>query len=147
MKQIALAMHNFHDTHRSFPAAFKVDEEKKPLLSWRVELLPFLEQGELYKQFKHDEPWDSEHNKKLIAKMPQVFAVPGSEAAKSIESPVRSRSAAASSRRLSRRVPPAPSSRCRSGGSKMRTPAKTIRLWRDVKKWLFLIETQFGIAA
>ncbi len=45
-----------------------------PKLSWRVEILPFLEQLELYDQFKHDEPWDSPHNLKLIDQMPQVYA-------------------------------------------------------------------------
>jgi RNA polymerase sigma factor (sigma-70 family) len=49
----------------------------KALLSWRVALLPYLEQQELYRQFKLDEPWDSPHNKKLLAKMPKVFAAPG----------------------------------------------------------------------
>ncbi len=53
----------------------------KPLLSWRVALLPYLDQEALYKQFKLDEAWDSEHNKKLIEKMPRVFAMPGSAAA------------------------------------------------------------------
>jgi hypothetical protein len=47
---------------------------EKPLLSWRVAMLPFLGEVELYKQFKLDEPWDSEHNKKLIAKMPKIYA-------------------------------------------------------------------------
>jgi hypothetical protein len=50
---------------------------KKPLLSWRVEILPQLGHEALYKEFKLDEPWDSEHNKKLIAKMPKVYAGPG----------------------------------------------------------------------
>ena len=49
----------------------------KPLLSWRVALLPYLEQEALYKQFKQDEPWDSDHNKKLIDKMPKLFAPVG----------------------------------------------------------------------
>jgi hypothetical protein len=48
--------------------------DEKPLLSWRVALLPYLEQDDLYKQFRLNEPWDSEHNKKLIAKMPKIFA-------------------------------------------------------------------------
>ena len=47
--------------------------DKKPLLSWRVHLLPHLENGNLYEQFHLDEPWDSEHNKKLIDQMPQVY--------------------------------------------------------------------------
>jgi hypothetical protein len=49
----------------------------RALLSWRVALLPFLEQDELYKQFRLNEPWDSPHNKGLLDKMPKVFAPPG----------------------------------------------------------------------
>jgi hypothetical protein len=49
----------------------------KALLSWRVALLPFLGEKNLYKQFRLDEPWDGPHNKKLLAKMPQVYAPPG----------------------------------------------------------------------
>jgi hypothetical protein len=45
----------------------------KPLLSWRVLILPFIEQDELYKQFKLDEPWDSPHNIQLLQKMPQIY--------------------------------------------------------------------------
>jgi DNA repair exonuclease SbcCD ATPase subunit len=50
----------------------------KALLSWRVALLPFLAENDLYKQFKLDEPWDSPHNLKLLKKMPAVYAAPGS---------------------------------------------------------------------
>jgi hypothetical protein len=49
----------------------------KALLSWRVALLPFLGEANLYKQFRLDEPWDGPHNKKLLAKMPRVYAPPG----------------------------------------------------------------------
>jgi hypothetical protein len=74
LKQIGLAMHNYHDTYGRFPAAAVYDKnKKKPLLSWRVQILPFIEQDNLYRQFKLDEPWDSEHNKKLIAQMPRVY--------------------------------------------------------------------------
>jgi hypothetical protein len=52
-------------------------EGGKALLSWRVALLPFLGEQELYKQFKLDEPWDGPHNKKLLARMPRVYAPPG----------------------------------------------------------------------
>src|SRR5262249_20216865 len=52
------------------------DDQGKPLLSWRVQILPFLDQEELYQQFRLDEPWDSEHNKPLIDKMPNVFSDP-----------------------------------------------------------------------
>jgi prepilin-type processing-associated H-X9-DG protein len=75
LKMLALGMHAYHDATGTFPAwAVYSKDGKRPLLSWRVALLPYLEQGELYKQFKFDEPWDSEHNKRLVSKMPAVFA-------------------------------------------------------------------------
>lgn len=79
IKQIMLALHNYHDVHRGFPAAYNTDDMGKPLLSWRVHILPYIEQGGLYGQFHFDEPWDSEHNKKLIEQMPAIYAVPGSD--------------------------------------------------------------------
>ena len=76
LKQLGLALHNYHDTYGRFPAIANFDKKNKPLLSWRVHLLPYLDQGKLYKEFHLDEPWDSEHNKQLITKMPKVFANP-----------------------------------------------------------------------
>jgi len=76
LKQIALAMHNYHDTFGFFPPQAlkdKKDKNGKPLLSWRVAILPFIEQDALYRQFKLDEPWDSEHNKKLLEQMPKIY--------------------------------------------------------------------------
>ena len=73
LKQIALAMHNYHDANGQLPTTNIRDKDGKPLLSWRVAILPFIEQGVLYQQFKLDEPWDSENNKKLIAKMPRIY--------------------------------------------------------------------------
>ncbi len=79
LKQIALAMFNYASTYNnSFPPAFRSNENGKPLLSWRVAILPFLEQDALYKQFHLDEPWDSEHNKKLLEQMPAVYRSPAS---------------------------------------------------------------------
>ena len=61
----------------SFPPPDRVTGPNgKPGLSWRVHILPYIEQDALYKQFKLDEPWDSEHNKKLIEKMPKVYVSP-----------------------------------------------------------------------
>jgi hypothetical protein len=77
LKQIGVALHNYHAIHNHLPPAALLDKEGKPLLSWRVILLPYMEKDELYKQFKIDEPWDSAHNKKLIAQMPKVFAPGG----------------------------------------------------------------------
>jgi hypothetical protein len=81
MKQIGLGMHNYHDTTKGFPPAYTTDKDGKPLLSWRVHILPFMEQQALYDQFHFDEPWDSEHNKTLIEKMPFVYRLPGSDEA------------------------------------------------------------------
>jgi hypothetical protein len=74
LRQIGIAMHNYHNTHNGFPPAAICDKKGKPLLSWRVAILPYVEQQSLYNEFKLDEPWDSEHNRKLIAKMPKVYA-------------------------------------------------------------------------
>jgi RNA polymerase sigma factor (sigma-70 family) len=75
LRQIALAMHNYHDVYKAFPAnAIYSADGKTALLSWRVAILPFIEQEALYREFKLNEPWDSAHNKKLIAKMPKIYA-------------------------------------------------------------------------
>jgi hypothetical protein len=82
MKQIALAMLNYESTYNHFPTAYIADKNTgKPLLSWRVAILPFIEEDAVYKQFHLDEPWDSEHNKKLLAAMPQIYRHPASTAA------------------------------------------------------------------
>ncbi len=75
-KQIQLAMHNYADTFRHFPAAAISADDGTPLLSWRVALLPYLEQAALYQEFKLDEPWNSEHNIQLLSRMPAVYADP-----------------------------------------------------------------------
>ena len=72
LKQIAIAFHNYNDTNGELPAN-QMSKDKTPLLSWRVQILPYIEQDQLYKQFKHDEPWDSDHNKKLIEKIPELY--------------------------------------------------------------------------
>ena len=73
LKQIAIAVINFSDTYRHMPGPAIYSKDGKPLLSWRVAILPFVEEVKLYKEFKLDEPWDSPHNKKLLAKMPKVY--------------------------------------------------------------------------
>jgi len=80
MKQIAIAMHVHHEAHGQFPPAYSTDENGKPLLSWRVHILPFIEERGLYEQFHLDEPWDSDHNKTLIPLMPQDYKRPGGNA-------------------------------------------------------------------
>ena len=78
MKQIMIAMFNYHDTYKSFPTATVLGPDGKTVHSWRVELLPFFEgkQKDLYNRYRMDEPWDSEHNKSLIAEGAELFNVP-----------------------------------------------------------------------
>jgi len=80
LKHLAVAFHNYHEVHGHLPPAAIYSKDGKPLLSWRVLLLPYLEEAPLYQQFKLDEAWDSPHNKKLLAKMPKVFTVGGKAA-------------------------------------------------------------------
>src|SRR5262245_50271856 len=61
---------------RRFPAAAICGKDGRPLLSWRVQILPYLEEEKLYKQFKLDEPWDSQHNLALLPQMPTVYRSP-----------------------------------------------------------------------
>lgn len=76
MKQMMLAFHNYHDRYGHFPAQANYDNNGKPLLSWRVHILPFIDQQALYSRFKLNEPWDSPHNRKLIRLMPRTYANP-----------------------------------------------------------------------
>ncbi len=79
LKQITLAMHNFYSLTNALPAA-AIIKDGKPLLSWRVALLPYLDMAvgrnehPLYDKFHLDEPWDSPHNKTLLGEIPAVYA-------------------------------------------------------------------------
>src|SRR5262249_7810923 len=77
LKKLGLAMHNHHDDKGELPAAAICDGDGKPLLSWRVALLPYLGENDLYNEFKLNEAWDSAHNKKLLAKMPAIYGDDG----------------------------------------------------------------------
>ena len=73
LRMVILAIHNLASATDAIPAYANFDPNGKPLLSWRVHLLPYLEQQELYDQFKLDEPWNSPHNIKLVELMPPVY--------------------------------------------------------------------------
>jgi serine/threonine protein kinase len=73
MREVEFAMQNYAQTFGHYPNNIVDKISKEPLLSWRVSILPFLEQEKLYQKFHLDEPWDSEHNKTLIAEMPEIF--------------------------------------------------------------------------
>jgi hypothetical protein len=77
IKQMTLAILNFESAYRLLPSLAILDEaQEKPLLSWRVTILPFIEENELFQEFHLDEPWDSEHNLSLLPRMPDVFKTP-----------------------------------------------------------------------
>jgi len=77
LMQMGQAMQNYHDSNGRFPPHAIYSQNGKPLLSWRVAILPFLDESDLYKQFHLDEPWDSPHNKALLPRMPKAYAAPG----------------------------------------------------------------------
>ena len=81
MKQIMLALHNYHDTFGSFPPSVLLGPDGKTKYSWRVAILPFVEHAELYEKYRRNEPWDSPHNKALLSEMPPVFRNPNDSTA------------------------------------------------------------------
>jgi prepilin-type processing-associated H-X9-DG protein len=76
LKQIGIAMASYQSVHGVYPPATTTDPQGKPLLSWRVLLLPYLDQQALYQQFHLDEPWDGPHNKLLLSRIPPAFQCP-----------------------------------------------------------------------
>jgi prepilin-type processing-associated H-X9-DG protein len=80
IKQIGLAMHNYHAAYGAFPPAYVADDSGRQLHSWRVLLLPFLEMQSLYDRYRFDEPWDGPHNITLLREMPEVFVCPANPA-------------------------------------------------------------------
>ena len=81
MKQIMLALHNYHDANKAFPAPYRVNEDGKPLHSWRVALLPYLEQTALYSEMVPymNEPWDSENNKQFHNRIIPQYQCPAAK--------------------------------------------------------------------
>lgn len=76
LKQIGLALHNYHDTYGTFPPAVTYSADGQPLHSWRVLILPFLGEQMLYSRYNLNEPWDGPNNSQLQSQMPPVYACP-----------------------------------------------------------------------
>jgi len=76
MRQIATAFYYYHDKHGHLPPAYSVDENGKPLHSWRVLILPYIEQNTLYEKIRLDEPWDSEYNQQFHSQVPDMYQCP-----------------------------------------------------------------------
>ena len=74
--QIKLALHNYHETYGTLPPAYIVDANGKPMHSWRMLIMPFLEQSGIFNQYDFSEPWNGPNNIKLLDSMPSNLACP-----------------------------------------------------------------------
>lgn len=79
LKQIGLALHNYHETHGAFPPACTVDANGKPLHSWRTVILPFLDQKDLYESIDLTKPWNDPVNAEAFATQVHAFSCPSAE--------------------------------------------------------------------
>jgi len=79
MRRVSLAMLLYESDHGTLPPAYTVDADGNPLHSWRVVLLPYLGGQTLYDKTRLDEPWDSEHNRKLHGEAVDFYQCPSAE--------------------------------------------------------------------
>jgi hypothetical protein len=86
LRQISMAMISYHEAWGSLPPAYIADANGRPMHSWRVLILPYMEGQHLHDQYNFDEPWDGPNNSRLQAMMPSSFACPseGAQSAKGI---------------------------------------------------------------
>lgn len=73
MKAILLAFHNFTDLFHHFPRSSNRQFANQPPHSWRVAILPLINQSELFNEYHFDQPWDSPQNLEVANKMPEVY--------------------------------------------------------------------------
>ena len=78
LKQIGLAMQNYLDINGTFPPAYITDADGKPMHSWRVLILPYMEQADLHDRYDQSQPWDSTVNRQLLSEMPYTYQCPSS---------------------------------------------------------------------
>jgi hypothetical protein len=76
LKQIGLALHNYHDTYMLFPAAHLNDQQGKPKLSWRVSILPFLDEAPRFQRYNFSDVWDGPSNAALLTPAPRTYLCP-----------------------------------------------------------------------
>ncbi|MHC4399895.1 MAG: DUF1559 family PulG-like putative transporter [Planctomycetota bacterium] len=76
LKEIALALHTYHEAYGSLPPAYVPDASGKPMHSWRVLILPYVEEMGLYQQYNFNEPWNGPNNRKLAGQIPYVYRCP-----------------------------------------------------------------------
>ena len=73
LKAIALALHNYHDAYKSFPPAYIADKDGKPMHSWRVLILPYMDEGQCFKNYDYSKPSDAPENRDVLEKMPDAL--------------------------------------------------------------------------
>ncbi|HUQ72632.1 MAG TPA: DUF1559 domain-containing protein [Planctomycetaceae bacterium] len=76
LKQIGLALHNYHDRYEAFPPAYTVDADGKPLHSWRTLLLPYLDQAPLYNLIDLSRPWNDPANAGAFESVVHAYCCP-----------------------------------------------------------------------
>jgi prepilin-type processing-associated H-X9-DG protein len=76
LKQIGMAMLSYESQHGCFPPAYVADEKGQPMHSWRVLLLPYMDDAALYGQYNLKEPWNGPRNSRLARQMPAVYRCP-----------------------------------------------------------------------
>ena len=76
LQQLGLALSNYHEAYGTFPPAYIPDETGRPAHSWRVLILPFLDQSRMYDAYDFDKPWNHADNLAVAQKTPQVFRCP-----------------------------------------------------------------------
>lgn len=74
LRQIGISLHNYHDDYGCFPPACMADKNGRPMHSWRVLLLPYMEERALYDKYRFDEPWDGPNNRKLAGQIVQAYS-------------------------------------------------------------------------
>lgn len=82
LKQFGIALHNYLDTYGCLPPAYIADSHGRPMHSWRVLLLPYLEGKQIFQTYDFNEPWDGPHNRLLADQMPKSFRCPSDSVSK-----------------------------------------------------------------
>jgi hypothetical protein len=75
---LALVVANYQEANGRYPPPFVNGPDGRPWHSWRILILPYIEQSDLYKEYRLDEPWDGPNNRKLTERMPRLYAFHGS---------------------------------------------------------------------
>lgn len=74
-----MAVANYHDANGRYPPPCVAGPDGRPWHSWRVLVLPYVEQSDLHEAYSFAEPWDGPNNRKLAGRMPRLFAFRGTE--------------------------------------------------------------------